>query len=115
MKELSHNPTVGVSELQTSGKVDQYEHYALFFIKIFPESPLRANLNEGLPDVLLISVDEVVRSLSQFEFNQSNMDPSSSIIPDQAVVGTYTQEDLDLESLPTTPLGEIIVEEQITS
>lgn len=62
---------------------------------------------------MLISVDELVRSLSQFDFDQSKTYLSSLIIPGQAVVGTDTEEDLELKSLPTIPADEKIVKDHI--
>lgn len=43
------------------------------------------------------------------------MDPYSPIIPEATAEGTYIEENVDLKPLPTTPVGEKMVEDQIPS
>lgn len=94
-----------VSADHTDGQVDRFEN-----------SKVRKAVSpaqiEELPKISLISVDEVVKSLSEFDFDHAKMNPSSSIIPDSTVEKErfHAEEDLNLDSLPNSPNGEKIVE-----
>lgn len=67
-----------ISADHTGGQVDRSENSKV-------QKAVSPAQIEELPKISLISVDEVVKSLSKFDFDHAKMNPSFSIIPDQTV------------------------------
>lgn len=68
--------------------------------------------SEELQEIRMITVDEVVKSLSEFEFDHAKIDLASPIILDPTIElkWFHAEKDLHLEYVPNSLNGENIVE-----
>lgn len=66
MEELSQGP---IFEF-TAQTDDQVIWYEIIANQVPPSSSLKRNQKEELPDIRLISMDEVIKFLSLFDFDQ---------------------------------------------